>query len=353
MDVRLAARYPFLKDSAKYLREKGITLELLVSSMAYESARLRGRDRVLEVLEGNVIQDHPTSKEIDATLELLSYPVARMIVSAVADPMFVKRYAIAEAKRARRSLMGDNLDSTVRIAAELGIDLEKEDGHLAVDFTDFLRYSSAMRSKEWKLVNQEVKKSKVLLNHYKVTRLIEQALADKISSELPLEVNDSIIDTFSATIAEIRDSLEEEKKNRQPKDFGRLSIVRFPPCMRKLLSMMQAGENVPHSGRFALVTFLHALGMESDDILHIFSSAPDFDEGKATYQIKHIIGETSGTEYTTPECSTMKSYGICFDPDSLCNQEWMTHPLIYYRAKGKRFRPSEGIAKSRARVAKR
>jgi len=353
VDVRLAARYPFLKDSAKYLRDKGVTLDQLVSSMAYESARLRGRERVLEVLEGNLIQDHPMSSEIDATLELLSYPVARMIVSAVADPMFVKRYAIAEAKRARRSLKVENLDFTIKIAAELGMELEKEDGHIAVDFTDFLKHSSAMRSKEWKLVNQEVKRGKVLLNHYRMTRLIEQALADNISSELPLEVNDNIIDTFSSTIAEIREALEEEKRNRQPKDFGRLSIVRFPPCMRKLLSMMQAGENVPHSGRFALVTFLHALGMESDDILHVFSSAPDFDESKATYQIKHIIGETSGTEYTTPECSTMKSYGICFDPDSLCNLDWMTHPLKYYRAKGRKFKPSEGTSKSRARAAKR
>jgi DNA primase large subunit len=100
--------------------------------------------------------------------------------------------------------------------------------------------------------------------------------------------------------------------------------------------MMQAGENVPHSGRFALVTFLHALGMDSTDILEAFSTAPDFDPSKSEYQIKHITGESSGTEYSTPECSTMKSYGICFDPDELCNRDWMKHPLTYYRTKGKR-----------------
>jgi DNA primase large subunit len=276
-----------------------------------------------------------------------------MIVSTVADPMFVKRYAIAEAKRARRWLKAAELEFVVRTAAELGLQVAREDGDLAVDFTDFLKYSSAMRSKEWKLINQDVRSGKVVLNAFKVTRLMEQLIADRIASELPLEVNDEIVEAFAPVTEEINAALEEQRKARQAQDMGQVSIMRFPPCMRKLLSMIQAGENVPHSGRFALVAFLHALGKESEEILRVFSSAPDFDESKAMYQIKHIIGESSGTEYTTPECSTMKSYGICFDPDSLCNQEWMNHPLSYYRAKGRRFRTKAGTSKSGARAAAR
>jgi len=351
LDVRFAARYPFLEESKKYLKDQGVTLERLVSGIAFEAARLRGRDRVLEVLDGNVIQDHPMAKEADATNELLSYPVARMIVSAVADPMFVKRYAIAEAKRARRFLLTADLETLSAISDELELHFTREDGQLAVDFTDFLRYSSSMRSKDWKLINQKVVRGKVLLNQHKVTRLIESLLTERISSELPLPVNDDIINAFSETIDEVREVLEEERKNRQAQDMGRVTITRFPPCMRKLLGMMQAGENVPHSGRFALVAFLHALGMESDEILHVFSTAPDFDESKAMYQIKHITGESSGTEYTTPECSTMKSYGICFDPDDLCAH--IHHPLSYYRAKGRRFRPGEGTSRSSKRAGQR
>ena len=29
----------------------------------------------------------------------------------------------------------------------------------------------------------------------------------------------------------------------------------------------------------------------------------------------------------------MKTYGLCFEPDALCQQEWLNHPLSYYRAK--------------------
>jgi DNA primase large subunit len=117
--------------------------------------------------------------------------------------------------------------------------------------------------------------------------------------------------------------------------------------MRRLLSMAQMGENIPHQGRFALTSFLHTLGMSADDIIRLFSLSPDFDPKKSRYQVEHITGVISSTEYTPPECSTMKTYGICFDPDDLCKREWMTHPLKYYRTKmGKRRRTKDNSQQS-------
>ena len=106
--------------------------------------------------------------------------------------------------------------------------------------------------------------------------------------------------------------------------------------MKQLLGMTQAGENVPHVGRFAIATFLHHIGLSSDQILSLFSSSPDFDVSKARYQVEHVTGKISGTEYTPPSCDTMISNGICFNPDSLCNKSWLTHPLTYYKTKGKK-----------------
>lgn len=346
MDLLTAAKYPFLKESAKYLRDTGVTLEQLVSSVAYERARYLGRERVMEVLEDGMIDDHPMASKVDATIELLSYPVARMIVSAVADPAFVKRYAIAEAKKADERFRKEDTSFILRMADELGLDASLEDGSIAIGFADFLKFSAAMRSKDWKLVNQRIVRGRILVSKYRLVRLVQALLTQKISSELPLEVNDAILDAFATDIRDIRKALDERKAEHQAKDLGRLSIVRFPPCMKRLLSMIQAGENVPHSGRFALVAFLHTLGMDSQDILETFATAPDFDESKSRYQIDHITGEISGTEYTPPECSTMRSYGICFEADDLCNREWVKHPLTYYRAKGRRFRPMGATSRS-------
>lgn len=342
MDVRRAARYPFRRDSAALLRESGIGLDRLISGIAYQGARVLGKQRVLEAVEYAKVVNHPVSKETDAMNELLSYPVARMLVSCLGDKKFVNRYAIAEAKKADERLRAEDLGFVKRVADELGLDVVIDGGAISVDFAAFLRFSATMRSKDWKLVNQQVVDGRVVVTKHRLVRLIQQMLTDRISSELPLPVNDAIMVAFADDIAEIGGIMAEKRAEFKARSMGRVSIIRFPPCMKKMLKMIQDGENLPHSGRFALVSFLHKLGMNSDEVLETFSSAPDFDEGKSRYQIQHITGEISGTEYTPPECSTMKSYGICFDPDSLCKREWMTHPLTYYKAKGKRFKKPSG-----------
>ncbi len=338
METATAAKYPFLKESAAVLKATGVSLDDLVTGMAYESARMSGKERVEEAFEDGEIGDHPTRTGADATRELLSYPVARMIVSAVADPGFIKRYAIAEAKKANERLRGESDEFVMKVASELGLDVNKEDDSYGIYFADFLRASSGMRSKSWKLVNQRIVDGRIIVSKTRLIRIVEAALTDKISSELPLPVNDTILDRFGTTIEELRAAIEDRRKEQQTEAMEKLSIVRLPPCMRRLLDMIRSGENVPHTGRFALVSFFHTLGMDSQEILSTFSTAPDFDPSKSEYQIKHITGEISGTEYTPPECSTMRSYGICFDPDALCKDGAIKHPLNYYRVKGRRFR---------------
>jgi DNA primase large subunit len=122
--------------------------------------------------------------------------------------------------------------------------------------------------------------------------------------------------------------VEAQKAKFEAKGFGAVEVERFPPCMKKLLAMTQQGTNVPHAGRFALTTFLHKIGMSSDDILKFFGQSPDFDESKSRYQIEHITGKLSSTEYTPPSCATMKTYGVCFDPDEFCPR--INHPVSYY-----------------------
>jgi DNA primase large subunit len=219
----------------------------------------------------------------------------------------------------------------------LGLNVARlPDSRLSVHFSDYLKHSSQMRSQEWKLVNQEMENGQVFLGRNEVARLLQHAIQDKVFNELPLPVNDEIIAAFEPAIQAVREEIARRKEQFEKESYGKVSFLRLPPCMKKLMSMMKKGENVPHVGRFGLTAFLHTIGMNNDQIVAIFSSSPDFNEQLARYQVDHITGMSSGIEYLPPECDTMKSRGVCFDPDSLCNKKWLTHPLSYYRIKGKK-----------------
>ncbi|MBS3778292.1 MAG: DNA primase regulatory subunit PriL, partial [Candidatus Thermoplasmatota archaeon] len=105
---------------------------------------------------------------------------------------------------------------------------------------------------------------------------------------------------------------------------------KLPPCIKGILAEVQAGENVPHMGRFALVSFLNALKLTTQDIIDLFNTAPDFDEEKSRYQIDHITGEGSSTSYKPPGCDKLKTYGLCpsEEIDEICKKT--IHPLSYY-----------------------
>lgn len=335
MDVLHYARYPFLKDAAEHVRDRGVTLEDLLTHEAYRQARARGKARVIDALEEGVIGLRPMGTEEDMLEEILSYPVARMFVSGVNDRFLTKRYALAEGVAMDARLEKERMEVVEEVAFQLGVRLNTEGGEIMMHFSDYLRYTSRMRSKEWKLINMEVKEGQVALSQAKLARVLQQALQDRIEEELPLPVDTFITTALGADLQELKVRTAIKREQFKAEDFGKISVENFPPCINHLIGMAQAGENIPHLGRFALTAFLHHIGLSSDDILALYATSPDFDQAKTKYQVDHITGQTSGTEYTPPECATMKSYGICYEPDSLCTNPKanVKHPLSYYRIK--------------------
>lgn len=323
--------------------EHRVDLELLLTSETFYESRKRGVDRLESTLENSEVNYVPLTSDYDRLMEVMSYPYARMIVSLINDRFLTKRYALSESVRMNR-LLGEESDQTViGISVALGVNSTLEGDRLKMHFGDYLKYSSRIKSQEWKLVNNEVHNGYVFLSHDKFSRALQNALQDRIESELPLKIPEEYIPYLKKDTERIRYLLESAKSRFEPKFSGELVDEQLPPCIRQLLSDSLHGVNLPHSGRFALVSFLHTIGMDSEQILALFSQSPDFDESKSSYQIKHITGELNGTDgYTPPECHTMKSNGLCHEPDRLCENEKMNHPLTYYRIKsGKGRTPQE------------
>lgn len=332
MDSLRAARYPFLKEAAEFAREESEGLEALLSSSAYEEARRRGLNRVLGAIENHTIPDFSVTSEFNRLMEVLSYPYARILVSCINDRMLTKRYALAEAEHLNANLMKDP-SSVKTVSDECEMNLRRMGSDIIeIHFGDFLRYSYVMKAVEWNLINMDLHDGYVSLSREKYVRVLQNAYRQRLETELPLEVNDSLEKAVRPDIDRILPALNEMKARLSPTGGGEMNDQFLPPCIRAIIEMAQEGQNLPHSARFALVSFLHTLGLNYQQIVAIFAVSPDFNESVSEYQIKHITGELNGTDgYTPPECSTMRTNGICFNPDPLC--EKIKHPLIYYRIK--------------------
>ncbi len=337
------ARYPFLSEVKDYVREEGPSIEELLEGDGWGPVRRRGKERVMEALEDGQVKIKSMRDEIDQENELFSYLISKMLVSSIGDDFLIRRYSLGEVERIVKELAREEKDEKLlNIAEELDIRSRKEDEDFAVFFAHFLENTERLRSPDWKLVNQDLKDGDVYLKKKKFIRLLKEKVFSSIHGDLPRPVSDIILKTFDRQMEEIREVLEDTRTELVDLDLGEVEDELFPPCIKNLLAAQKEGHNLSHEARFALTAFLRKVGLSEEEIISYFQEAPDFDRELASYQIEHIIGEISGTEYTPPGCALMRTNGICIDPDSLCEQEWMNHPLTYYSFKKRKEEESEG-----------
>jgi len=184
------------------------------------------------------------------------------------------------------------------------------------------------------MINRSMKDGFIHITHKDFARILQESLRARINTELDeRNCSKTVYDIFSTDIKRIQNTVMMHRKKIEAEPIGKLDVKKLPPCMKDILASIQAGENVPHMGRFALVSFLNSLKLNTNEILKLFSTAPDFEEEKSRYQVEHITGSISSTSYKPPGCGKMRTYGICpvEKIDSLCKKT--RHPSSYYRAK--------------------
>jgi DNA primase large subunit len=333
VDYARLSSYPFRKESQEWIREQGVSLGEVLTNPVYERVVGEGLGRVLRSMEEGGIGETAAYDEAGALVAVLSYPVARMLVSAVGDLLLIRRHALREAEAAHEHMLKEDPAFLLELGQEeldLPAELGEDGQTFVVHFTDYLKAADALRGKPWRLFNQDMRAGRVRLERSKYARLLQEALRRRIESELPLDVNEEILEALEGPIQDVVAGVERLRASIQHESYGEFSPEYLPPCIRDLLEKMQHGINVPHVGRFALTAFLSAVGLDSDDVIDLFRVSPDFKEDVASYQVHHILGDTSGTKYSPPSCSTMNTYGICLRAKEC---EGLGHPLRYYYLK--------------------
>ena len=331
-DGRFLARYPFLAAARERVHGLGLSLGDLLQDAAFERTRRRAVERVLGSLAREGIPEHALT---DPDHELFSYPLARALVVAAGDEYLASRYAVAESKLLSSRLADEDEGTLWHIAPEVGLALEADpQAYARIHFLDYLRHAPA-RDPAWKLVNQPLRAGYVSLTHERAVRLAESAFKDRLLEELDgLErPGRSFVQAFQKDLNQIQTEIGAHRARFAPETGGPVRPEAFPPCMNAIWNGIKGHVNVPHMGRFAIVSFLHTLGMSGEQVLAYFATLPDFDVNKSRYQIEHITGKIGATQYTPPSCATMQTYGICplEQRDELCFR--IHHPLSYYRKK--------------------
>jgi DNA primase large subunit len=331
------SKYPFINESKDYVKENAPSVNELLENPLYERARIIGIERLDNAFKNKDVGNRSLATDTDCLMELLSYPISRMIAVCIDDTFFKRRYALGEAFHAYKNLIDEPTSFLIKISNEFNLNVKHDEdtNKLSIHFTDYLHYAPT-RYKEWKMINRTMDNGFINLTHKDLCRLIQEAYRKRINDELDSrQCSKTVVEIFSSDIKRIKNSVMLHRKKIEAMPVGKLSIEKLPPCMKNTLKAIQSGENVPHMGRFALVAFLNSLKLGTKEILDIFSRAPDFEEDKTRYQIEHITGDISSTSYSPPGCDKMRTYGICpvEEMDDLCKKR--RHPLSYYKAKWK------------------
>jgi DNA primase large subunit len=331
------AKFPFTTEASEYIKSFNIEPVELARPELIPILE-RAQERIKQGVFTGKISPELTQEDVD----ILAYPTALMLISAIGDDRARRRCALAEGKRAYELLREENPEKLLQIAkgsfswdAKLANrDLGGTHFDFALRFDDYVRNSARIRDLKWKLVNRVLTAGYVLLPREDFARLLEEEVQAKVlektaNSQIALPAE------LEQLVQPLRSMLSARSRQLASDEMPRATVATaMPPCMVNLLSLLQSSKHISHMGRFAMAAFLLNVGTNEDELLKMFKSFTDFDERIARYQVEHIAGKRgSRTKYTAPNCSTMRTHGLCVNPDELCAT--ITHPLSYYRKKAR------------------
>ncbi|MEM3769601.1 MAG: DNA primase large subunit PriL [Candidatus Bathyarchaeia archaeon] len=327
------AKYPFLKEAAEYVKTLDLKIEDLASPEFVQILE-RAKERVEEAILYAIV----TRKTKNEEIEILSFPTATMLAAATQTSFIKRRYALAEAKQAYNTMKNEPPEKILAIASsfqwKIATNPETETPYqFKLHFTDYLKNTSNLREKKWKLVNRLLKDGNVYLTLNETARLLSEEIRKHIEKRIEIKDLPEFPQKITEIVERIKSLTLEKVSKAEIEGIPRtLKKDAFPPCIKALYDAASKGRHISHIGRFTLTSFLVNIRMPTENIIELFRTSSDFNERMTRYQVEHIAGERgSRTRYKPPNCDTLKTHGLCIEPDEICRK--VSHPLTYYKRK--------------------
>ena len=332
----------------------------------------RARERVERaLLEGTVASESgefPGESDYDTQAELLSYPIARILVSLLDSEPAIEKYAAAEAatamERVRRDLETDDELRSVS-SATVGLDdllaefdladavrpdatapagvrgagggtaggptgtgSGRDPDHYRIDVGPYLRLTSPEWGDSWRLVNRALADGAVRVSREELLAALEAAVEARVAEGLPFELgaDEEIAAALESRVADLRRLLS-ERTYAEPPDV--VAPALFPPCMTNLIEKAERDAALSAAESFALMAFLVGIGMTPDEVV-AFCADTSLDAEGIRYQTEFLTDDR-GTQYPPPTCETLANYGICHNEDD--HMQVAADPLSYYETR--------------------
>jgi DNA primase large subunit len=369
----LDAKYPFFAAAREAVADAAVSLPELVAADA--PAVERGRERVERALmDGTVESDSgafPGGSAYDAQAELLSYPIARILVSLLDSEPAIEKYAAAEAATAVDRIREDlATDAELRSVSTPAVALDdvlaefdladavraespgggpgagganaggasaggagtsgtgspgRDPDHYWIDVGPYLRLTSPSWGESWRLVNRALADGAVRVSRAELLDALEAAVEERVREGLPFELaaDEGIAAELEEGVADLKRLLS-ERSYTGPVDVVAPEL--FPPCMTNLIEKAERDADLTPPESFALMAFLVGIGMTPDEVV-AFCADTSLDADGIRYQTEYLKDDR-GTQYPPPTCETLANYGICHNEED--HMQVAADPLAYY-----------------------
>jgi len=281
--------YPFLNSERERLKK----IKLNLHDLPHDPVYSRALEEACNDITGKAAEPE------DADMAVVELTLAKVLLSAIDDPVASEKYAERKAEEYRLALDKGSVTFLIKMAREdFGMKVKTEES-LRLHFIDFLR----CKPEFLKLSQMNLLEGYVQVTKTQLGWILKGAIKQYILGTIPKKVKypDAIIKAANR----IRGKVVATRVVSRPR-VSNLKEEALPPCITGIIGNLEAG-TANHNANFVLVTFLHGLGLDEKSILEIFRRSPKFKERIAAYQIKFA----KERDYTCPACDSVKGYGLC------------------------------------------
>ena len=150
-------KYPFLTEAGKYLNDLGFSLEQFGTDPDLKKIVDNAFERIITSSEGRIFKSDPSSNNSALPLEIFSFLIAVILLKLSGMNTLIRRFSLAEARRAEKFLEKDLMNHqditkaklSLQILQELfSVTVEKIDEEFTILVSDYLKHSINFHERE-------------------------------------------------------------------------------------------------------------------------------------------------------------------------------------------------------------